>query len=63
VTIKGSALTAATRVTIGGVAAKVVTRAWTTLVVLVPPTAKTGRIVVTTAGGVATSSRNFTRMN
>ncbi|MDX6226156.1 MAG: hypothetical protein QOE64_2532 [Frankiales bacterium] len=62
VTIKGSALTAATRVTIGGVAAKVVTRAWTTLVVLVPSTAKTGRVVVTTAGGVATSGRIFTRL-
>ncbi len=59
-TIKGAALTNATRVTVGGVLAKVVGRSWSSLVVVVPSTARTGRVVVTTAGGTATSSQTFT---
>jgi Tol biopolymer transport system component len=60
VTIKGSALTGATRVTIGGVAAKIVSTSWTAIVVVIPSTGRTGRVVVTTPGGTATSSQTFT---
>jgi Tol biopolymer transport system component len=59
VTIKGSALRPPVRVTVGGVAAKVVSSSWSKVVITVPKTAKSGKIVVTTAGGKATSAKSL----
>jgi hypothetical protein len=60
VTIEGSALDGATSVTIGRVAAQFSIVSATRLSVTVPATATTGRIVVTTPGGTATSTVDFT---
>lgn len=61
VTITGVSLTQATKVTFGGVAATTFTvNSDTQVTATVPTGAKTGKIVVTTAGGTATSSGTFT---
>ena len=61
VTITGVSLTQATRVSFGGVAAATVTvRSDTQVTATVPSSANTGKISVTTSGGTATSSTNFT---
>ena len=60
VTITGTDLSTPTAFTIGGAAAIVVSNSGTTLVGMVMPGAVTGTIVITTAGGTATSSGNFT---
>ncbi|MEI6750135.1 MAG: IPT/TIG domain-containing protein [Bacteroidota bacterium] len=60
VTITGTNLTTPTAFTIGGTAAIVVSNSGTTLVGMVMPGAVTGTIVITTAGGTASSSGNFT---
>jgi len=61
VTLKGNSFTGATKVTFGGVNAKKFTvNSDTQISATVPPKAKTGKIVVTTAGGTATSKSTFT---
>jgi hypothetical protein len=61
VTIVGTNLTDATKVTFGGVAATVISvDKATKIVVKVPTGAKTGKIKVVTAGGTATSRTKFT---
>jgi len=59
VTVTGSGLTGATSVTVDGKAASFTAVSSTEITVTVPNTAKTGKIVVTTAGGSATS-KTFT---
>ena len=60
VTITGTNLSSPVAFTIGGVAAIVVSNTDTTLVGMVMPGAVTGIVSVTTLGGTATSSINFT---
>jgi len=60
VTITGSNLAHATRVTFNGLAATISSDTATKIVVKVPATATTGRIAVTTKGGTATTSVAFT---
>jgi uncharacterized repeat protein (TIGR03803 family) len=61
VTITGSGLTQTTSVTFGGVAAtSFIVNSDTQVTANVPTGAKTGKIVVSTPGGTATSSANFT---
>ncbi len=61
VTITGVSLTQATKVTFGGVAATSFTvNSDTQVTATVPTGAKTGKIVITTPGGTASSSTNFT---
>ena len=61
VTITGVSLTQATKVTFGGVAATSFTvNSDTQVTATVPSGAKTGKIVITTPGGTASSSTNFT---
>lgn len=61
VTIVGDSFTQATRVTFDGVAAITFTiNSDTEITAEVPQAAKTGRIAVTTAGGIASSSATFT---
>jgi len=60
VTITGTNLSAPTAFTIGGQAAIVVSNDGSTLVSMVMPNAVTGAISLTTAGGTATGSGNFT---
>jgi uncharacterized repeat protein (TIGR03803 family) len=61
VTIKGTALTGATKVTFGGIAAKEFTvNSVTQITATVPTGAVTGKIVVTTPGGAGTSATSFT---
>ncbi len=60
VTITGSNLSSPTAFSIGGVSAIMVSNTGSTLVGLVIPGAITGAVSVTTAGGTATSSGNFT---
>jgi len=60
VTITGTNLTNPTALTIGSVSAIVISNTGTSLVAMVMPGATTGTVVVTTAGGTATSSSNFT---
>ena len=60
VTITGANLSSPTAFTIGGTTAIVVTNTVTTIVGMVMPGAFTGTVSVTTAGGTATSSSNFT---
>jgi hypothetical protein len=61
VTITGVSLTQATKVTFGGVAATGFTvNSDTQVTATVPTGAKTGRIVITTPGGTASSATNFT---
>jgi len=59
VTITGSRFTGTTRVAFNGVSAPFRLISDTTLVTGVPSGAKSGRITVTTAGGTATSSSNY----
>ncbi|HKT89170.1 MAG TPA: choice-of-anchor tandem repeat GloVer-containing protein [Candidatus Sulfotelmatobacter sp.] len=61
VTITGVSLTKTTKVTFGGVAAKTYTvNSDTQVTATVPTGAKTGKIQITTTGGTATSTTNFT---
>jgi uncharacterized repeat protein (TIGR03803 family) len=60
VTITGSGLTGATKVTFGGVNAVFTVKSASQITATVPTGAKTGKIAVTTAGGVATSAATFT---
>jgi uncharacterized repeat protein (TIGR03803 family) len=61
VTITGVSLTQATKVTFGGVAATSFTvNSDTQVTATVPSGAKTGKIVITTPGGTASSSTDFT---
>lgn len=60
VTITGVSLTGATRVTFGGKAATFRVNSDTTISTTVPTGAVTGKIQVTTPGGIATSTTNFT---
>jgi uncharacterized repeat protein (TIGR03803 family) len=61
VTITGVSLTQATKVTFGGVAATAFTvNSDTQVTVTVPTGAVTGKIVITTPGGTASSTTNFT---
>ncbi|MBU3663986.1 MAG: hypothetical protein FGM41_12430, partial [Bacteroidetes bacterium] len=60
VTITGTNLNAPTGLTIGSVSAIAVSNTGTSLVAMVMPGATTGSIVITTAGGSATSGSNFT---
>ena len=60
VTITGTNLSSPTAFTIGGTAAIVISNSGTTLVGFVMPGSVTGIISITTAGGTATSSGNFT---
>jgi hypothetical protein len=59
VTIKGTALADATKVTIDGKTATVTSDTATQIKVKVPTGAKTGKIVVTTPGGKVTSKTKF----
>ncbi|MEI7819246.1 MAG: IPT/TIG domain-containing protein, partial [bacterium] len=63
VTITGTNFTGTTAVTVGGIAVtpsaiRIVSP--TSLMITIPATAITGRIVVTNAGGIATSATNYT---
>jgi hypothetical protein len=60
VTITGSGLTGATKVTFGGKASLFTVNNSSKITATVPTGAKTGTIVVTTAGGTATSATSFT---
>jgi uncharacterized repeat protein (TIGR03803 family) len=61
VTITGAGLTQTTKVTFGGVKATTFTvNSDTQVTATVPAGAKTGKIVITTAGGTATSATSFT---
>ena len=60
VTITGTNLLGATKVTFNGVAGTIVSDTATTIKVKVPVGAKTGKIKVKTPGGTATSATNFT---
>ena len=60
VTIAGTNLASPTAFTIGGVTALVISNTGTQLVGFVMPGAATGTVSVTTAGGTATGSSNFT---
>jgi len=60
VTISGTNLTTPTAFTIGGQSAIVVSNTGSTLVAMVMPNAATGTISLSTAGGTAISSSNFT---
>lgn len=60
VTITGVSLTKTTRVTIAGVVAAFTVVSDTELTVTVPTGAVTGKIVVTTSGGTASSATSFT---
>lgn len=57
VTVTGTGLTGATKVTVGGVAATFKAVSSTDVQVKVPTTAKTGAISITTAGGTASSAK------
>jgi uncharacterized repeat protein (TIGR03803 family) len=59
VTITGSGLTGATKVTFGGKASLFTVNNSSKITATVPTGAKTGKIVVTTAGGTATSATSF----
>jgi hypothetical protein len=59
VTLTGTNFTGATAVTLGGVPATFTVASPTTLTLMVPATAATGAIAVTTPGGTATSSSSF----
>ena len=59
VTITGTNLSSLTAFTIGGTAAIAVSNSGTTLVGMVMPGASTGAISITTAGGTATGTGNF----
>jgi hypothetical protein len=59
VVIKGTAFTGATKVTFGGVVAVFTVNSYTKITASVPLGAATGRIVVTTPGGKATSKSDF----
>jgi len=60
VTITGTHLTGATSVKFNGVSATITSNTATAIVTVVPATATTGKITVTTPGGTATSATNFT---
>ena len=61
VTIIGDSLTGTTRVTFGGIIAKKFTvDSYTQITATVPLGATTGKIRVTTPGGIATSTGTFT---
>jgi uncharacterized repeat protein (TIGR03803 family) len=60
VTISGSGLTQASKVTFGGVKATFTVTNDSTIATTVPTGAKTGKIAVTTPGGSASSSTTFT---
>lgn len=60
VTITGSGLLGATSVTFGGTAATFTVASSTTITAIVPIGAPTGKVAVTTAGGIAISSGTFT---
>lgn len=60
VTITGVALTTTSKVTFGGKSATFTVVSDTEVTATVPTGAKTGRIVITTTGGVVTSSATFT---
>ena len=60
VTITGTNLSSPTTLTIGGVSAIAISNTGTSLVAMVMPGSATGTVVVTTAGGTATSASNFT---
>jgi hypothetical protein len=59
VTIKGTNLAKATKITFNGKAAKAITDTATKIVTKVPSGATTGKIKVVTAGGSATSRSKF----
>jgi uncharacterized repeat protein (TIGR03803 family) len=63
VVITGTGLTQTTKVTFGGVAATNFTQSATQVTAIVPSGAVTGKIGITTSGGVATSSGTFTVTN
>ena len=60
VTITGTDLTGATKVTFNGIAATYTVVSSTTITTKVPSGATTGKIAVTTKGGTATSTATFT---
>ncbi len=60
VTITGVSLTQTTAVTFGGVKATFTVNSDTQVTATVPSGAKTGKIVITTLGGTASSTTNFT---
>jgi len=60
VTITGTGLTQTTKVTFGGVNAAFTVTSDSKVAATVPSGAKTGKVIVTTAGGTATSSGTFT---
>lgn len=60
VTITGVSLTQASKVTFGGVAAAFTVDSDTQITATVPTGAKTGKIVITTPGGTASSATSFT---
>jgi uncharacterized repeat protein (TIGR03803 family) len=59
VAITGASLTQTAKVTVGGKAATFTVNSDTQVTITVPPGAKTGKIVITTAGGIATSPATF----
>jgi uncharacterized protein (TIGR03437 family) len=60
VTLNGVSLTQTSKVTFGGVAATFSMNSDLQVTATVPTGAKTGKIVITTPGGTATSATNFT---
>ena len=60
VTVTGTNFTGATVLTVGGVAATLTVVNATTLTFVVPATAQTGPLVVTSPGGTGTSTTSFT---